>query len=181
MLGQGEFAARAAQTIDDLDGHDVGGPDRFLALGHVAVDDLVEVQGVPQPAGQPDIAEAAGIGPAHRAQADADDVGIIGQRDGVVVGKEAELLRLALAVVEDDGALPASFLVVVEFAEVGDARSPSLDEGVLSGCAQSAMSGLGRRAQAAAPGCLPNPRTIKDLPAPPRLRALPRAAHGPAG
>ncbi len=38
----------------------------------------------------------------------------------VVVGEEAQLLGLALAVVEDDGALPAAFLVVVEFAEVGD-------------------------------------------------------------
>jgi hypothetical protein len=30
------------------------------------------------------------------------------------------LLGLALAIVEDDGALPAAFLVVIEFAEVGD-------------------------------------------------------------
>jgi hypothetical protein len=74
---------------------------------------------VPQPAGQPDVTEAARVGPAHGTQADADDVGIIRQRDRVVVGEETQLLGLALAVVEDDGALPASFLVVVEFAEVG--------------------------------------------------------------
>ena len=111
MLGQGELAARGAQAIDDLDGHDVGGPDRFLALRHMAVDDLVEVEVAATATGQPDIAEAAGVGPADRIQANAHDVGIIGQRDMVVVGEEAELLGLSLAVVEDDGALPAAFLV----------------------------------------------------------------------
>jgi hypothetical protein len=45
----------------------------------VAVDDLVEVEELPEPEAQPDIAEAAGIGPAHRAQADLYDLGIIGQ------------------------------------------------------------------------------------------------------
>ena len=138
VLRQGEFAAGAAEAIDDLDGHDVGGPDRFLALGDVAVDDLVEVEELPEPQAQPDIAEAAGIGPAHRAQADPHDIGIIGQGDGLGIGEEAELPGIALAVVKDDGALPASFLVVVEFAEVGDdvlARprlgAHALDQGVV--------------------------------------------------
>ena len=138
MLGQGELAARGTQAIDDLDGHDVGGSDRVLARGHVTVDDRVEAEELPEPAGQPDIAEAAGVGPADLAQANADDIGIIGQRDLLVVGKEAELLGIALAVVEDDGALPAAFLVVVEFAEIGDDVLPrpglgahALDQGVV--------------------------------------------------
>jgi hypothetical protein len=38
----------------------------------------------------------------------------------VVVGEEAQLLGLSLAVVEGDGALPASLLVGIEFAEVSD-------------------------------------------------------------
>ena len=46
--------------------------------------------------------------------------GSSGSGDGVVVGEQAQLLGVALAVVEDDGALPAAFLVGVEFAEVGD-------------------------------------------------------------
>ena len=40
MLGQGEFAARLAEAIDDLDGDvDVGGTHVFLALGQVTIDD----------------------------------------------------------------------------------------------------------------------------------------------
>ena len=78
MLGQGELAAGAAEAIDDLDGHDVGRPHRLLALGQVTVDDLVEVEELPEPECQPDVAEAAAVGPADRAQADAYDVGIIG-------------------------------------------------------------------------------------------------------
>ncbi len=56
----------------------------------------------------------------------------------VVVGEEAELLGLALAIVEDDGALPTPFLVVIELAEMSDdalARpgvgADALDEGVV--------------------------------------------------
>jgi hypothetical protein len=51
---------------------------------------------------------------------DADDVGIVGQEDFVVIGKQTELLRIALAIGEDDGSLPASLLVGVEFAQVSD-------------------------------------------------------------
>ena len=138
VLRQGEFAAGAAEAVDDLDGHDVRGPDRFLPLGDVAVDDLVEVEELPEPQAQPDITEAAGIGPAHRVEADLHDIGIIGQGDGLGIGEEAELPVFPLAVVKDDGALPASFLVVVEFAEVGDdvlARpglgAHALDQGVV--------------------------------------------------
>ena len=104
----------------------------------MAVDDVVEAEELPQPACQPDIAEAAGVGPADRSQADADDVGIVGQGDVFVVGEEAELLDIALAVVKDDGALPAAFLVVVEFAQMGDDALPrpgiganAFDQGVV--------------------------------------------------
>jgi hypothetical protein len=104
----------------------------------VAVNDLIEVEVLPEPQGQPDVTEAAGIGPAHFAQADLHDLGIIGQGDRLGIGEEAELPVFALSVVKDDGASPASFLIVVEFAEVGDdvlARAcigtHALDEGVV--------------------------------------------------
>ncbi len=138
MFGQGELAARLAQAVDDFDGDDVGGRHRFFALRHMAADDVVEAEELPEPACQPNIAEAAGIGPADAAQTNADDIGIVGQGDVFVVGKEAELLGVALAVVKDDGALPASFLIVIEFAEVGDDALPgpgiganALDESVV--------------------------------------------------
>jgi hypothetical protein len=120
VLRQGELAAGAAEAVDNLDGDDVGGPNRFLPLGDVALDDRVEVEELPEPQAQPDIAEAAGIGPAHRAQADLHDLGVIGQGYGLGIGKETKLPVFALSVVKDDGALPASFLVLVELTEVGD-------------------------------------------------------------
>ena len=138
VLGEGELAARGAQAIDDLDGHDVGGPDGVFALGHMPGHDGVQAQELPQPAGQPDIAEAAGVGPADLVQTDADDVRIVGQRHVVVVDKQGELPRLALAVVEDERALPAPFLVVIEFTEIRDDVLPrsglganAFDEGVV--------------------------------------------------
>ena len=138
VLGQGELAARLAEAIDDFDGDDVGGRHGLFALRHMAVDDVVEAEVLPQPACQPDIAEAAGVGPADFAQANADDIGIVGQRNVVVVGKESELLGIALAVVKDDGALPAAFLIVIEFAQMSDdvlARpgvgAHALDEGIV--------------------------------------------------
>ncbi len=72
---------QGAQAVDDFDGHDVGGPDRFLSLGHVAVDDLIEMEELPQPETQPHIAEAASIRPAHRVEADLHDIEIIGDGD----------------------------------------------------------------------------------------------------
>ena len=93
---------------------------------------------MPQPAGQPDVAEVAWVGPAYRTQANAYDVGISRERDRFVIGKKAELFGLALAVMEDNGTLPASLLVVVEFAEIGDdllARpgvgAHALDQGIV--------------------------------------------------
>src|SRR5579859_4333909 len=65
VLGEGELAAGLAQAIDDLDGHHVGGSHRFLALRHMPADNVVQAKVVPQPTGQPDIAEATGVGPAH--------------------------------------------------------------------------------------------------------------------
>jgi len=88
--------------------------------GHVSLDDLVQAEDVPQLPGQPHIAEAASIRPAHLLEANADDIGIVRQSHVVVVRKQPQLLGVALAVVEDDRALPAAFLVVIEFAEVGD-------------------------------------------------------------
>ena len=38
----------------------------------------------------------------------------------IVLGKEPEFLSVALSVVKDDGALPTAFLIVIEFAEMGD-------------------------------------------------------------
>ena len=53
-------------------------------------------------------------------ETNADDIGIVGQGDVFVFGEEPELLGVALAVVKDDGALPAAFLIVIEFAEMSD-------------------------------------------------------------
>jgi hypothetical protein len=41
----------------------------------------------PQLPGQPDIPEATGMGPAHLLEANANDVGVVGQVDLVVVRK----------------------------------------------------------------------------------------------
>ena len=108
-----------AKAVDDFDGDDVGGANRFLTGRHMAFDDGVEFEQVPEPTSQKDIAEAAGIGPGDVAHMHAHDVGVVGERDRVI-GEEAELLGIALAVVEDDRALPAAFLIGVEFAQVGN-------------------------------------------------------------
>jgi hypothetical protein len=138
VLGEGELAAGLTEAVDDFDGHDVGGRDGFFALGEMLADAVIEADELPEPACQPDIAELSGVGPADVAEADADNVGVIGQGNVVVVGEEAELLRIAVAVVEDDGALPAAFLIVIEFAEVSDDALPrsglgadAFDEGVV--------------------------------------------------
>ncbi len=120
VLGEGELAAGLAQAVDDLDGHHVGRSHCFLALRHMAGDDVVQAQVVPQPARQPDIAEATGVAPADGAQANAGDIGIVVQRHVLQIGKEAQLLSFALAVVKNHGALPAPFLSAVEFAEVSN-------------------------------------------------------------
>ena len=89
-------------------------PREGRALGH----DLVQVQGAPQPPSQPNIAEATAIGPADRVQADAHDLSILRRRGRLVLREERQLFGLAVPVVEGDGALPASFLLRVEFAEM---------------------------------------------------------------
>src|SRR5271154_6082506 len=120
MLGQGELAARLAQAIDDFDGDDVGGRHGLFARRHMATDDGVEAEELPEPACQPHIAKAAGIAPTDLAKADADNIGIVGQGSVIVVGKETEFLSVALAVVKNHGALPTPFLVVIELAEMSD-------------------------------------------------------------
>ena len=72
-------------------------------------------------------------------QAHTDDVGIVGKSHIVVVGKKAQLLDIALAVVKDDGALPTAFLLAIEFAEMSDDAltrpsigADALDEGIVS-------------------------------------------------
>src|ERR1019366_3223545 len=85
MLGQGEFAARLTQAIDDLDGDDVGGANRFLALRDVAFDDGIEAEVLPKPTREPNVAEASGVGPADFAETDAHDVGIIGQGNILII------------------------------------------------------------------------------------------------
>jgi hypothetical protein len=47
----------------------------------------------------------------------------------LVFGKEPQLLGVALAVVENDGALPTAFLIVIEFAEVSDDALPRTGSG----------------------------------------------------
>ena len=119
MFGQGELTARLAQAIDDLDGDDVGGRHALLVLRHMTSDDPVQLQKLPQPARQPNVAEAPAVAPTGTIQTHADDVGIL-RRRRVIIGKEAQFLHLAMTVVEGDGALPAPLLSAVEFAEVGD-------------------------------------------------------------
>ena len=55
-----------------------------------------------------------------------------------VVGKEPKLLSVSLAIVKDDGALPALFLIVIEFAQMSDdmlprprIRANAFDEGIV--------------------------------------------------
>jgi hypothetical protein len=76
------------------------------------------------------------IGPANRVEANADDGGIVG-RGRVVVREQTEFLGLALTVVANDGALPAVFLKVVEFAHVSDSPLPR------SGVGQDTFDRLG--------------------------------------
>jgi len=137
VLSQGKLAAGRAKALDDLESHDVGRPHRFLALGQVTVDDRIKPQQLPKPQCQPDLTEAPTVGPADLAQADAYDVRIVGRRDLIVVGEEAELLGVSLAIVHDDGALPAALLIVVELTEVSDDVLPgpcggtqALDQGL---------------------------------------------------
>ena len=77
-----------AQTMEDFDGDDVGGRNGFFALRHMAFDDAIEAEMLPEPTREPDVTEAAGVGPADLAEADADDVGIIGQGNILVIGKK---------------------------------------------------------------------------------------------
>ena len=138
VLGERKLAAGLAQTIDDLDGHDVDRAYGFFALGHLAVDDVVQAEELPEPACQPNIAKAAGIGPGDLTEANAHHIGIIGQSKVLVFGEEPQLLSIALAVVKNDGALPTAFLLVIEFAEVSDDSLPwpsigahALDESIV--------------------------------------------------
>jgi len=88
----------------------------------MAVDDLVEAEEFPEPESKPHVAEPACVGPADRTRSDAHDLGVVWNRDLIVigVGEEAELLGIALAVVDDHGALH----IVVEFAQVCDHMLP---------------------------------------------------------
>jgi len=47
MFRQSELATGSTQTVDDLDGHDVGRADGAIALRHVTVHDLVQSQELP--------------------------------------------------------------------------------------------------------------------------------------
>ena len=120
MLGDGELAARLAEAIDDFNGQHVGGRHGFFALGDVAAHDVVQADELPQPACQPDVAKLAWIGPDNLAQTHAHDIGLVEQGEVLVVGEQTQLLGIALSVVKDDGALPAPFLIVIEFTQVSD-------------------------------------------------------------
>jgi hypothetical protein len=63
VFSQGKLTAWAAKAIDDLDSHDVGGPNGLFALRHVPVDDLVEAQQLPEPESKPDVAEPTPVSP----------------------------------------------------------------------------------------------------------------------
>ena len=97
----------------------------------MTIDDGVEVQQLPEPMSQKDVAEAAGVGPGDVVDLDAHDAGIVGQRRRVI-GEQAQLLGVALAVVKDGGALPAALLIGVEFAQVSDDLLPRPGLGALA-------------------------------------------------
>lgn len=75
-----------AQAIDDFDGDDIGGSNRFFALRGMSSDDGVEVEQVPQPARQIDVAEVSWIGTNRVAHPNTHQLGIVGQRYVVIVG-----------------------------------------------------------------------------------------------
>src|SRR5262249_58627261 len=92
------------------------------------------------------IAEPTWIGPGHGFQADSHHVRIVGETNLVIVREETKLASISLAVVKQDGALPAAFLVVVQLAEMGDdslswssVGTDALDQGVVG--ARLAVSG----------------------------------------
>lgn len=78
MFGQGELAARRAQAIDDFDGDDIGGSNGFLAGRSVPMNDGVEIEHVPEPASEVNIAEASSIRPGNVFDVDSDDIGVVG-------------------------------------------------------------------------------------------------------
>ena len=114
---------------------------------------------------KPDIAELAGVGPADLTETDANDVRIIGQRNVAVFGKEAQLLSIAVAVVKDDRALPAAFLIVIEFAQVSDDALPragsganALDQRIIS----MRLALLGTMVASEKHPCLQDPSMVKE-------------------
>ena len=120
FLCECEFRARRASAVDHLDGHDISGADRLLALGNVPVEDLVELEELSEPERQPNITELAWVGPTDGFQVDPDDICVVERGGALVVWEETELTVLALLIVESDDALPAKFLVVVEFSQGSD-------------------------------------------------------------
>jgi hypothetical protein len=118
MLGQSEFAARLTQAIDHFDGYDVSWPHVFVGLRDVAVNDLFEIEQLPQPTCEPNVAKTARPGPADRAESNADDISIVSGNHTVIIGEKPELFGIALAVVKDDRPLPTAFLFGIEFPQI---------------------------------------------------------------
>src|SRR4029078_1076186 len=87
VLSQGKFAARLAQTVDHLNGDDIGRWYRLLPLRDITSDDRVEPDIVPQPACQPDITEAAPVAPANRVQTNPHHGRVGRQREGCITRK----------------------------------------------------------------------------------------------
>jgi hypothetical protein len=94
--------------------------ERKPLLGDVTLDELGEAEEFPEPESQPAVTKSASVGPADRTHPDAYDIGIIWNRELILIGEEAELLRIDLSFVDDDRAVPTMLLVVVQFAEIGD-------------------------------------------------------------
>ena len=88
MLGQGILATRLTQAIDYFNGDNVGGCDGLLVVRQIAGDDLIQLQELPEPACQPDIAKASTVGPGDLVEADPGDVRIVRTRDIVLREEE---------------------------------------------------------------------------------------------
>jgi hypothetical protein len=66
------------------------------------VDHLIELELAPEPAAQPNVAEATRMGPAHGYEADPNDIGIIGQVALIVVREQTPLAIFSLSIMKDD-------------------------------------------------------------------------------
>ena len=137
----------------------------------MTIDDGVELQQLPEPTSQENVAEPAGVGPGDVVDMDAHHAGVVGRRRRIV-GEQTQLLGVALAVVKDGGALPAALLIGVEFAQVSDDLLPRPGLGATN---------LDQREVAVCPAALGPRVTPEEHAAPPQMAEIrPGTGYGPS-